>query len=87
MCKRDKEDREKSLSCLLDVEPLSELSPDNGRPRVFKSVAAFICEQAAANVATRRGLGDLTMYFLPFFSSPLSPLLFFFFIIISELTS
>lgn len=71
MCKRDKEDREKSLSCLLDVEPLSELSPDNGRPTVFKSVAAFICEQAAANVATRRGLGDLTMYFLPFF-----PLLF-----------
>ena len=69
MCKRDKEDREKRLSCLLDVEPLSELSPDNGRPRVFKSVAAFICEQASANVATRRGLGDPTT---SFFFSPLS---------------
>ena len=41
---------------------------DNGRPKVFKSVAAFICEQAAANVATRRGLGDPTT-FLPLFSS------------------
>lgn len=98
MCKRDKEDREKRLSCLLDVEPLSELSPDNGRPRVFKSVAAFICEQAAANVATRRGLGDPTtplpffslslprfavlLNFFPFFSLLLSLGFFLFFIII-----
>lgn len=91
MYKRDKEDREKRLSCLLDVEPLSELSPDNGRPRVFKSVAAFICEQASANVATRRGLGDPTTSF--FFPLSLSPFLFplfasfVFFIIISKLTS
>lgn len=75
MYKRDKEDREKRLSCLLDVEPLSELSPDNGRPRVFKSVAAFICEQASANVATRRGLGDPTTSF--FFPLSLSPPFFF----------
>ena len=96
MCKRDKEDREKRLSCLLDVEPLSELSPDNGRPRVFKSVAAFICEQASANVATRRGLGDPTTSFFFSLSLPLSlspPFLFppfasfVFFIIISKLTS
>lgn len=73
MCKRDKEDREKRLSCLLDVEPLSELSPDNGRPRVFKSVAAFICEQASANVATRRGLGDPTTSFFFSLSLSLSP--------------
>ena len=61
---------------------------DNGRPKVFKSVAAFICEQAAANVATRRGLGDPTTFL------PLFPLSFpfalvaalFFFIIIFELT-
>lgn len=74
MYKRDKKDREKRLSCLLDVEPLSELSPDNGRPRVFKSVAAFICEQASANVATRRGLGDpTTSFFFPLsLSLPLS---------------
>lgn len=96
MCKRDKEDREKRLSCLLDVEPLSELSPDNGRPRVFKSVAAFICEQASANVATRRGLGDPTTSFffslsLSFSPLPLPPPFFFlsslrlsFFIIISK---
>lgn len=32
---------EKSLSCLLDVEPLSKLSPDNVRPRLFKSVAGL----------------------------------------------
>lgn len=75
MCKRDKEDREKRLSCLLDVEPLSELSPDNGRPRVFKSVAAFICEQASANVATRRGLGDPTTSFFFSLSLSFSPLL------------
>lgn len=74
MCKRDKEDREKRLSCLLDVEPLSELSPDNGRPRVFKSVAAFICEQASANVATRRGLGDPTTSFFFSLSLSFSPL-------------
>lgn len=77
MCKRDKEDREKRLSCLLDVEPLSELSPDNGRPRVFKSVAAFICEQASANVALRDEVSARPQLLLSFFLflslSPFSP--------------
>lgn len=80
--KRDKEDRKKSLSCPLDVGPLSELSLDNGRPRVFKSVAAFIYEQAAANVATRRRALATRLPPLPFSSLSL-----FFFIIIPEVTS